>query len=1008
MNKIDIDKLNKLDDEGDLLRAIKTIVQLYTDKAHFVYELLQNAEDCKATEVSFKMFSDRLEMLHNGEPFTEVNLKSLRSVALTTKTEDANAIGKFGVGFKSVFGICETVILCCDRNNYIEQKNDYLPPFACRIKDFRKLEELESDVDVPNRYTTKYIFPFCVNEDFSGYKTLESLHENLSNRLRKLGTSVLLFMRNIQEISYSICGIHPECDGDGAYLLQKDKISDNCYKIVGIGKNTSDDISYLMYSKSTNYNKDVNIAFACEWINGAPVFSDVHEKHICVYFPTDTPSNINFVVQAPYGTTPNRGGIPAIDENYALTKELAILLQDAILDIRNKKWLTLDFLNLLPINKNKDYGMLHTLHEKMRDLIGNEDILFTISEGYVNKENARIVIGDWIAELFNGERLCALVKNTNVQWLPTNLSMEKFSNLYDILTKQYSLKVIQANNLPALLRENKDIWRLADEKWLASFYNYLLERVPGMLGKQGDFSTVPFIKTMRGEYVAPYKYDNKTQKRTPNVFLQPKNTNKNIENFNFVDVFIMRDCLDFLNAMGIEEPDGFSFLIAELNDKNDGNEISERTQVLQLKRAIKYLKEEYHDNAIEEFRNKLFLRCIAINNGEIINTTCELKQLYRQVDVKTDMSIEKYFSGLSHSDIGILDEEFYVKNGIALNDLQILHKLGVKNTVISLGQNEWHDGAHCKNFGDFKRDLNFDKIKNILYHITTNGNKEKSAMIFTMLKKIERHLKGKYIRGAYRQDSIPSESSIIETMKSEMWLFDKNGNQVRACDITRHELDRALYDEVDKFSKIYIILGFKEDPIDVFLNNIKIEELSSVQKQQIIEQITPIIKIQDIFDDIYDPEVNEAEEPPMENIVNIDRLKSKTIDAYNKAEDVRYEYVALSKRVSGGGERDHIKSRYEGFCQICKIYSNYWVAPEIFLEPKKELVEMHISLCPNCASRYKLLRNDSEKIKVFKQNLLNFQFDNENEKIGLDDGTIYFTQKHLAEIKIILTEMEKG
>ena len=64
-----------LDDRKDLFNAIATLTKLYTDKTHLIYELLQNAEDCHAQRVKFVMYTDRLEMWHNGEPFNAINLK---------------------------------------------------------------------------------------------------------------------------------------------------------------------------------------------------------------------------------------------------------------------------------------------------------------------------------------------------------------------------------------------------------------------------------------------------------------------------------------------------------------------------------------------------------------------------------------------------------------------------------------------------------------------------------------------------------------------------------------------------------------------------------------------------------------------------------------------------------------------------------------------------------------------------------------------------------------------
>ena len=92
-----------------LQRALERIIQLYTDKSHFVYELLQNAEDSEATQIKFVQYEDHLVVLHNGKPFTESNLAGLCDIGKSDKVDDLNQIGEFGVGFKSVYGICDTV-----------------------------------------------------------------------------------------------------------------------------------------------------------------------------------------------------------------------------------------------------------------------------------------------------------------------------------------------------------------------------------------------------------------------------------------------------------------------------------------------------------------------------------------------------------------------------------------------------------------------------------------------------------------------------------------------------------------------------------------------------------------------------------------------------------------------------------------------------------------------------------------------------------------------------------
>ena len=95
----------------------------YPDRAHFVFELLQNAEDAGTAEVAFSLVPDRLICEHDGRPFVLEDVTSITGIHDSTKVESQAKIRKFGVGLKSVFVYTQTPsILCGDFAFQIERQ----------------------------------------------------------------------------------------------------------------------------------------------------------------------------------------------------------------------------------------------------------------------------------------------------------------------------------------------------------------------------------------------------------------------------------------------------------------------------------------------------------------------------------------------------------------------------------------------------------------------------------------------------------------------------------------------------------------------------------------------------------------------------------------------------------------------------------------------------------------------------------------------------------------------
>ncbi|MCW3842501.1 hypothetical protein ONA70_20595 [Micromonospora yasonensis] len=87
----------------------RLLADLYPDNAHFIYELLQNAEDAGAHQVVFNLRRDGLLVEHDGARLFDLrDIESITSIGQSTKADDATSIGKFGVGFKAVFAYTQT------------------------------------------------------------------------------------------------------------------------------------------------------------------------------------------------------------------------------------------------------------------------------------------------------------------------------------------------------------------------------------------------------------------------------------------------------------------------------------------------------------------------------------------------------------------------------------------------------------------------------------------------------------------------------------------------------------------------------------------------------------------------------------------------------------------------------------------------------------------------------------------------------------------------------------
>ncbi|KAL8932945.1 MAG: hypothetical protein Q9216_006601 [Gyalolechia sp. 2 TL-2023] len=168
----------------------KLAVDIYSKADHFVLELIQNADDVgfaalRAPHVPYIAFAandDSVDVSCNEDGFSEENVKALCSVDRSTKTA-TSAIGKKGIGFKSVFKVCDKVQIGSNGYQFEFDKKD--GPFGMVKPRWSRFPKwLDNQGEAIMRLT------------FSNGEASENIYRDLED----LEPSVLLFLRKIEEI----------------------------------------------------------------------------------------------------------------------------------------------------------------------------------------------------------------------------------------------------------------------------------------------------------------------------------------------------------------------------------------------------------------------------------------------------------------------------------------------------------------------------------------------------------------------------------------------------------------------------------------------------------------------------------------------------------------------------------------------------------------------------------------------------------------------------------------
>jgi len=295
--------------EGDI--NLDIFEDFYPDRAHFLFELLQNAEDSNAKNVWMKLSEERVVFEHDGDIlFTEEDVRRVTGINNSEKKNRPDKIGQFGLGFKSVFVYTATPIV---------ESGD----FAFQIIRLVKPVKLVSTLD--DKSITRLTLPFN-----SPKKDAETSFQEIRSGIENLPLHALLFLDHIERIYFNVD------DGPRCFLQRRTMDSG----FVALEKSFDSQITtsqeFLVFKESVNglVNRQIAVAFDIEKSNRASedqVAGETAELKIipakngrvAIYFPAEKEtSNLRFHLHAPFVPELSRASIKDTDANKTLYEQL--------------------------------------------------------------------------------------------------------------------------------------------------------------------------------------------------------------------------------------------------------------------------------------------------------------------------------------------------------------------------------------------------------------------------------------------------------------------------------------------------------------------------------------------------------------------------------------------------------------------------------------------------------------------------------------------------------------
>ena len=1022
-------------------RSRRSQVTMYSDSTHFIFELLQNADDYGATEVSFDLQPDRLVFSHNGIPFSEANVKAITYFGRSTSAEDLVKTGRFGVGFKSVFAFTATPIIISGEEHF-------------RIYDLYKMEAVDRPAGMDNKRT--YItLPFnhdAYEPDYvEEHISAKDAYAKIAKRLSGLDKKTILFTRNIKTIHWSV----RERSG---YYRRKDEMHDG-YRISSVADEVAGKTEcFLVFQKDVvikgEQYKPVEVAF---YLNNKKQIKR-GASVLYVLFATIQETHLQFLINGPFRTNPSRESI-AYDDDFNLHLiGLVSDLWEAILETLKKEgMLTMQVLDVLPQEEDALPEFYHPIQERIYDLLRKQAFLPAADGTFVRAQEG--VMGPKaIRQVFSNEDISFFLKK-DCKWFQGVSATSRAGRLLQALeVPRWSWDELE-DTLETWFQDRGRYWYYGEDNkerferamawlstksdsWLQQFYILLgTGEEKGHFGNFGDmpwkneegllFKDSHLIKqAYHGEItfgpIAKSRFPKAGYKRCVHPAIL---SHENDE--------VAKQVYHSLKRIGVKEVDAQDEIKSILEERyTDAKKLAKwgrsREEHLQdMARFIRFSKEK---NTVEPFKkHRIFLRD-------------DSDRMYRGEHIFMDAPLlHTGLNELYEKEIKGIEVRFLLWSGyqelMEQGMLNFARKLGVQTGFIIEQARVYYNPykEQLKKTQSSSRvtetGINEDYFIPSLSTLLALKNSRLNALLWNNLREVDPQVFVAKYRPNQQHATNQAPSTLAHTLKTTAWIPDQNGQFFKPGEITMERLhpdfiydnrsgwlDHLDFGKVDEFDEVgQIVAGALgvESPTEL---NEWVSMVNFFRKNKITAEQ---VKVQ--FG------MTKMPERPTAPIRDRKQTKQKTRKEYRGRPEKNYQATERKVRISKDLEerKQFLKEQYTNaqgqmVCQLChtempfKYRGEYYFEAVEALDPRylpREFYKQYLALCPNCAARFKLfIKQEDRKLEDLKyaiEELILAEHPDDIEDdleitLQLDqEETLYFTEHHLTVLKAILEKDEE-